>query len=95
MSVEARWAETARAANVCQAAYFRRILADERTTAAADLALARERLHTLTEGSPVLGLRGTARARSNGHDLEQQVRELDRLIAALDRRFGALWLADR
>jgi hypothetical protein len=90
-----RWAGTARAADASQAAYFRGALAVERETATADLAAARGRLRVLTEGNHVLGLRGLARARSRVHDLENQVRELDRLIAALNRRFSALWSAER
>lgn len=91
VTVEVRWADSARAADVSQAGYFRGTLADERDTARADLAAARDRLRVLTEGHQVFGLRGMARARSNTRDLEHQVRELDRMIAALDRRFSALW----
>ena len=95
MSVLLWRTETARAADVSQAAYFRGTLADERETAATNLAQARERLRALTEGSEVLGFRGMVRARSRVGELEHQVRELDRLIAALDRRFAAQWSADR
>jgi hypothetical protein len=95
VSVEVRWAEAARAADASQAAYFRGTLADERATAAAALATARERLRVLTEGKQVLGLRGMARARFKVRELDHQVRELDRLISALDRRFAALWSAER
>jgi polyhydroxyalkanoate synthesis regulator phasin len=90
-----RWTESARAADVSQAAYFRATLADEREPATNELAQARERLRALTEGNEVLGFRGMARARSRVRELEHQVRELDRLIAALDRRFAARWSADR
>jgi hypothetical protein len=45
----------------------------------------------LTEGSEVLGFRGMATARSRVRELEHQVRELDRLNGALDRRFAARW----
>ena len=95
MSVEARWTETARAADVSQAVYFRATLADERGTASTELAHARERLRLLTEGNQVVGFRGMARARSRVRELELHVRELDRLIAALDRRFAARWSDDR
>jgi exonuclease VII small subunit len=90
-----RWAETDRAADASQAAYFRGTLADDRETAHVDLAAARDRLRDLTEGNQVLGLRGMARARSKVREFESQVRELDRLIAALDRRFSAWWSAER
>ena len=95
MSVEARWTETTRAADVSQAAYFRETLADECETASIELAHACEWLGVLTEGNQVVGFRGMARARSRVRELELHVRELDRLIAALDRRFAARWSADR
>jgi hypothetical protein len=94
VSVEARW-EAARAADVSQAAYFRGVLADERETATTELAHARERLRAVTEGNQVVGFRGMTRARSRVRELEHQLRELDRLISALDRRFAARWSADR
>jgi len=84
-------AETARAADASQGAYFRAALACERETVNADLAAA---LRVLTEGNQVLGLGGMARARSNVRELENEVRELDRLISALDLRFSARWSAD-
>jgi len=95
MTVEGQWAETARAADLSQAAYFRGTLVDEREIVAADLARARARLRDLIEGKQVLGLRGMARARFKVRVLEQQLREVDRLISALDRRFAALWSAVR
>jgi hypothetical protein len=42
-------------------------------------------------GKQVVGLRTMARMRSDVRELEAKRRELDRLIAALDRRFSALW----
>jgi hypothetical protein len=42
-------------------------------------------------GEQVVGLRTMARMRSDVRELETKTRELDRLIAALDRRFSALW----
>jgi hypothetical protein len=42
-------------------------------------------------GEQVVGLRTMARMRSDVRELETKKRELDRLIAALDRRFSALW----
>jgi hypothetical protein len=95
VSIELRWTETARAADVSQAAYFRAALADDRETATSELARARDRLRALTERNQVVGFRGMARARSRVRELENQMRELDRLIAALDRRFAARWSADR
>jgi exonuclease VII small subunit len=95
VSVEVRWTETARAADVSQASYFRATLADELGTASTELAQARERLRVLTEGNQVVGFRGMARARTRVRELELHVRKLDRLIAALDRRVAARWSADR
>jgi hypothetical protein len=86
-----RWAEMTRAADVSQAAYFRGTLADDRETVTADLAGARDRLRALTEGKQILGLRGMARARFKVRELEYELRESDRLIGALDRRFAAMW----
>ena len=56
---------------------------------------ARERLRDLMDGKQMLGLRGMARARFKVRELETKQRELDRLIAALDRRFSAMWSAGR
>jgi hypothetical protein len=95
VSVEARWTETSRAADLSQAAYFRATLADEREAATTELAQARERLGALAEGTQVVGFRGMTRARSRVPELEHQLRELDRLISALDRRFAARWSANR
>lgn len=91
MTVDARWTDSARAADASQAAYFRGRLADERETIAADLVAAQIRLSDVTEGKQVVGLRGMTRARWKVRELEQQQRELDRQIAALDGRFAALW----
>jgi hypothetical protein len=95
VTVEVRSGDTARAADVSQAACFRASLAHEREIVNVDLAEARGRVDALTEGQQVLGLRRTARARFVVRELDYQLRELDRLIAALDRRFGAQSLADR
>jgi type II secretory pathway component PulJ len=43
------------------------------------------------EREQVVGLRAMARARGVVRDLEAKERELKRMIAALDRRFSALW----
>jgi hypothetical protein len=57
VTVDVLWAGTVRAADASQAAYFRVALAEERLTATADLAGARERLDALAEGNQVLGVR--------------------------------------
>jgi len=91
VTVVARWAETARAADGSQAAYFSRTLADEREMVTAKLTEARDRLHALTDGQQVLGLRGMARARFKVRELERQIHALNRMIGALDRRYSAMW----
>jgi hypothetical protein len=83
-------AETARAADASQAAYFRASLADERQTVSAQLRQAKARLRACTEHQETVGLRGMARARFRVRDLESQLLELDRMIIALDRRFAPL-----
>jgi hypothetical protein len=92
VTVEVRWAEASRAADASQAAYFRAALADERLTVTAALGQAKTRLRDCVERQEhreVVGLRAMARARLQVRVLEHQVRELDRMIAALDRRYSA------
>jgi hypothetical protein len=43
------------------------------------------------EGEQVVGLRAMARMRFDVRELKAKKTELDRLIAALDRRFSAPW----
>ncbi len=95
VTVEARWTQMAQAADASQAAYFRGTLADERQAVATDLAGARDRLDALREGKQIVGLRGMSRARFKVRELENDLRELNRLIGALDRRFAALWSVER
>ena len=80
-----------RAADASQAAYFRGVLADERDHVANSLVRSRMRLRACVEGEKVVGLRAMARMRSDVRALEARHRELDRLIAGLDRRFSSLW----
>jgi len=69
----------------------RPLLADNREQVADDLARSRTRLRECVEGDQVVGLRAMARMRFEVRELEANKRELDRLIAALDRRFSARW----
>jgi hypothetical protein len=78
-------------ADASQAAYFRGFLADELAHVGVDLAHCRARLRDCMEREQVVGLRAMARARGVVRDLEAKERELKRMIAALDRRFSALW----
>jgi hypothetical protein len=91
VTVEAQWAGAAHAADALQASYFRRFLADERKQVADDLLHSRAQLRDCLEADQVVGLRTLARARSQVRELETKQSELNRLIAALDRRFSALW----
>ena len=84
----------ARVAETSQAAYFRVVLADERDQVAGDLLRSRVQLRAGVEGEKVVGLRTMARMRSDVRELEAKLREVDRLIAALDGRFSALWLRE-
>ena len=51
----------------------------------------RVELRACVEGEKVVGLRTLARMRSEVRELEAKHRDLDRLIAALDRRYASLW----
>jgi hypothetical protein len=81
----------ARAADASQAAYFRGVLADERVQVISNLTRTRMRLRACLEGERVVGLRAMARLRSEVRAFEAKQRDLDYLIAALDRRFSAQW----
>ena len=91
MTVGVQWVGATRAADASQAVYFRGLLADQRQETVSDLVLSRTRLRHCMAGEQVVGLRTMARMRSDVRELEAKKRELDRLIAALDRRFSALW----
>jgi len=91
VAVEALWAGDASAADASQAAYFRGVLIEERMRVCDDLVRSRARLQEYVDGAHVVGLRAMARIRSHVRELEAKQREVDRLIAALDRRFAAVW----
>ena len=91
MTVEVQWVGATRAADASQAAYFRGLLADQREDTVSDLEGSHSRLRECMACGQVVGLRTMARMRSDVRELEAKKRELDRLIAALDRRFSALW----
>lgn len=91
MTVGVQWVGATRAADASQGAYFRGFLADEREQVANDLIRGRARLRVCVEGQQVVGLRAMARMRFEVRELEARKRELDRLIAALDRRFSRSW----
>jgi hypothetical protein len=91
VTVGVQWVGATRAADASQAAYFRALLARQRENTTTDLARSHDRLRERMAGGQVVGLRSMARMRSDVRELEAKKRELDRLIAALDRRFSALW----
>jgi hypothetical protein len=91
VTVGVQWVGVTRAADASQAAYFRGLLADQRGETMSELARSRARLRDCTAGEQVIGLRAMARMRSDVREFETKKRELGRLIAALDRRFSALW----
>jgi len=90
-TVEAQWVGATRAADATHAEYFRGLFADQREEMSSDLARSQDRLRECMAGEQVVGLRTMARVRSEVRELEAKKRELDRLIAGLDRRFSALW----
>jgi hypothetical protein len=76
------------ASDSLQAAYFRGALADQRVLIAAELVRQTRKLNglsTRTDAVAISQLRRDIRAN------EVECRDLDRMIAALDRRFTALW----
>jgi hypothetical protein len=91
VTVGVQWVGATRAADASQAAYFRGLLAGQCEATMGELARSRVRLRGCMAGKQVVGLRTMARMRSDVRELEAKKRELDRLIAALDRRFSAPW----
>ena len=76
------------ASDSLQAAYFRGALADQRVLVAAEIVRQTRNLNGLSTRSDALAISQLRRdIRAN----ELECRELDRMIAALDRRFAALW----
>jgi hypothetical protein len=77
-----------RASDSLQAAYFRGALADRRALVTAEIIRQTRILNGLSTRSDALAISSLRRdIRVN----EAELRDLDRMIAALDRRFAALW----
>jgi hypothetical protein len=91
VTVGVQWVRATLAGDASQAVYFRGFLVDQREQMVSHLARSRTQLRECMEGEQVVGLRTMARIRSEVRELEAKKSELDRLIAALDRRFSALW----
>jgi len=82
---------SARAADLKQAVYYRGVLADQRAVLAAELAKAHKRLSWRLEHADLFAIK---RTQCEIRAKEASYRDLDRLISALDRRFGARRQAD-
>jgi len=86
-TVEFDYAEK-QASDSLQAAYFRGALADQRTLIAAEIMRQTRKLNgmsTRTDALAISQLRRDIRAN------DAELRDLDRMIAALDRRFAEIW----
>jgi hypothetical protein len=71
-----------------QAEYFRGALADQRVLIAAEIVRQTRKLNGLSTRSDALAI---SQLRRDIRTNEAECRDLDRMIAALDRRFAALW----
>ncbi len=78
------------AADASQAAYFRGFLADERELVVGGLAQSRVRLWQCVDGAQVVGLRVMARRRFEVRELETELWDLNRLIAARSTVLGVV-----
>jgi hypothetical protein len=77
-----------RAFDSLQAAYFRGAMADQRALIAAELIRQNRKLNALSTRTDALLI---SRLRREIRANEAECRDLDRMIGALDRRFGARW----
>jgi hypothetical protein len=75
------------ASDSLQAAYFRRELADQRALIAAEIVRQTRKLNGLSTRSDALTI---SLLRRDIRAIEAECRDLDRMIAALDRRFASL-----
>jgi hypothetical protein len=83
-------AAAAQGSDSLQAAYFRGALADQRALIAAHVARQNEKLCSMTvAGTNTLAI---ARLRRQVRQNEAEIRQLDGMIEAIDRRFSALWI---
>ena len=76
------------ASDSLQAAYFRRELADQRALVAAEIVRQTHKLNGLSTRSDAVII---SRLRRDIRANQAECRDLDRMIAALDRRFASLW----
>ncbi|MDV3132011.1 hypothetical protein [Mycobacterium sp. 29Ha] len=76
------------ASDSLQARYFRGALADQRALTAAELIRQTRKLDAMSTRSDALAI---SRLRRDIRANETELRDLDRMIAALDHRFAAIW----
>ncbi|AGB26812.1 hypothetical protein Mycsm_06693 (plasmid) [Mycobacterium sp. JS623] len=82
-------AAVAQGSDSLQAAYFRGALADQRALIAAHMARQSSKLQSMTAaGANELAI---TRLRRQVRENEAEIRQLDRMIGAIDRRFSASW----
>jgi hypothetical protein len=77
-----------RASDSLQAAYFRGALADQQALITAEIARQNRTLNGLSTRSDALAI---SLLRRDIHANEAECRDIERMIAALDRRFAAAW----
>lgn len=73
-----------------QAAYFRGALADQRALMSDEIMRQTRKLNGMATRTDALSI---SQLRRDIRTNEAELRELDRMIAALDRRFAAIWSA--
>jgi hypothetical protein len=78
----------AEASDSLQAAYFRGALADQRALLAGEIARHTRKLNFLSTKSDSLAI---SRLRRQIRGYEAEHRDLERMIAAIDRRFSTSW----
>lgn len=76
------------ASDSLQAAYFRGALADQRAIVAAEILRQTRKLNGMSTRTDALAI---SRLRRDIRANDTELRDLDRMIAALDRRFAAIW----
>jgi hypothetical protein len=76
------------ASDSLQAAYFRGALADRRVLVAAEIVRQTRTMNGLSTKTDALAI---SRLRRDIRANDAECRDLDRMIAALDRRFPSLW----
>jgi hypothetical protein len=80
----------AQGSDCLQAAYFRGALADQRAVLTAHVTRQNKKLQAMSmAGTNAMAF---ARLKRQVRENEAEIRDLDRMIGAIDRRFSASWL---